>query len=467
MPGAWPLVGHFPAYARDPLGFAAAAAASGSVAGVRFGPLPALLVSDAASIEEVLVSRHRDFVKGRANQRVGVVVGQGILLSEGETWRRHRRIVQPAFQHDRVTAWGALMSDEARIAITGWRDGEVRDIHADMSALALAIVGRTVLDSAIDDADVATVQAAAATLTDHFDSRFNTLAFFVPDSLPTPGNRRMRAAVRRLDAIVYRLIAERRRSGTRGDDVISMLLDADGGSGPGSPRPGEAVQEPATRPESTSAGLSDQEIRDEVMTLFMAGHETTAVALTWTIDLLARAPDVQATLAAELVRVCGDRPPTVDDLPALHFAEAVVFEALRLYPPAYALSREAVVPTTIGGRALSAHGIAFVSLWAAHRRPTVFDEPEAFRPERWLDGLARRLPRGAYAPFAEGPRKCIGAGFAMQEMLLALAVIARDWELQPVDAERPRLRPAITLRPAGPVRVRMVRRTGVRVARAG
>jgi cytochrome P450 len=449
VPDAWPLVGHFPAYARDPLGFATAAAASGGVADVRFGPLPALLVSDASSIEEVLVGRHRDFVKGRANQRVGVVVGQGILLSEGETWRRHRRIVQPAFQHDRIAAWGPLMMDETRIALDGWRSSEVRDVSAAMSALALAIVGRTVLDSTIDDADVANVQAAAATLTDHFDSRFNTLAFFVPDWLPTPGNRRMRAAVGRLDAIVYRLIAERRQSGSRGDDVISMLLDAEGGS------------------ETTGAGLSDREIRDEVMTLFMAGHETTAVALAWTIDLLARAPDVQATLAAELGAVLGDRPLTVDDLPALPYAEAVVNEALRLYPPAYALSREAVVPTTIGGAHLPAHGIAFVSLWAAHRRSMVFEEPDAFRPQRWLDGLARRLPRGAYAPFAAGPRKCIGAGFAMQEMLLAVAGIVRDWELHPVGAERPRTRPAITLRPAGPMPVRIVRRTGARTSAAG
>jgi cytochrome P450 len=438
LPGAWPLVGHFPAYSRDPLGFVTTSTRThGGVVPIRFGPSPALLITDPAAIEEVLVSRHRDFQKGRAGQRVGVVVGEGILLSEGETWREHRRIVQPAFHHDRIKAWGEVMASETESMLAGWADGDVRDIHADMSALTLAIVGRTLLDSRIEPADVAEVQAAAATLTDHFDSRFNSLRFFLPDALPTPGNRRMRAAVGRLDRIVYRLITARRAAGTFGDDAISMLLEAS---------------------EADSHPLTDAELRDEVMTLFMAGHETTAVALSWALYLLAKSPGVEAPLAAEVADVLGGRRPSVADLPGLRLTEAVVFETLRLYPPAYALSREAISPTSIGGHALPKRGIAFISVWAAHRRPEAFDQPETFRPERWLDGLARRLARGAYLPFAEGPRKCIGAAFAMQEMVLVLAGITQRFHLRHVAGADVRPRPAVTLRPADPVRIAVSRR---------
>ena len=433
LPGAWPLVGHFPAYSRDPLGFVTTSTRThGGVVPIRFGPSPALLITDPAAIEEVLVTRHRDFHKGRAGQRVGVVVGDGILLSEGEIWREHRRIVQPSFHHDRVTAWGEIMIEATERHLATWADGDIRDVHADMSALTLAIVGRTLLDSQIGPADVEEVRSAAATLTDHFDSRFNSLRFFLPDALPTPGNRRTRAAVERLDRIVYRLIADRRATGDRGDDAISMLLEAS---------------------DAESQPLTDRELRDEVMTLFMAGHETTAVALTWCLYLLAGNPAVEAELATELADVLGGRSPSVADLPRLPFTGAVVYETLRLYPPAYALSREAITSTSIGGRPLPKGGIAFISVWGAHRRPEAFEEPEAFRPQRWLDGLARRLPRGAYIPFSEGPRKCLGAGFAMQEMTLALATIASQWDLRLADTAPVRARPAVTLRPADPVRV--------------
>jgi cytochrome P450 len=190
----------------------------------------------------------------------------------------------------------------------------------------------------------------------------------------------------------------------------------------------------------------------------MAGHETTAVALTWAIHLLARAPDVQAALATELDSALDGRSPGVADLPRLPYTEACVFEALRRYPPAYALSREAVTATSVGGCPLPRHGIAFISVWASHHDPHDFPEPDAFRPERWLDGLARRLPRGRYVPFGEGPRKCLGAGFAMQEMTLALATIVARWQLGPTDERIVPTRPAVTLRPAEVVRVRVVPR---------
>jgi cytochrome P450 len=432
-PGAVPLLGHFPAYARDPLGFVTRASTDyGGVVPFRLGPFEALLLTDPDAIDEVLVARSRDFRKSRAAGRIGVVVGNGLLLSEGDTWRAHRRLVQPAFHHDRVAAWGGMMVREADAFVSGWNDGEIRDIHRDMAALTVSIVARTVLDSRLDERDVDRVRRSIAVLTDHFDSRFNSLAFFIPDWLPTPGNIRMRLAVRRLDRIVYRLIATRRATDTHGGDAISLLLDASSGE---------------------AGTLTDRELRDEVMTLFMAGHETTAVALAWSCHLLGQSPEAAAALETELADVLGGRLPTVADLHRLQYTEAVVLEALRLYPPAYALSREAIKPTVVAGRALPKGGIAFISVWATHRRPDLFEAPSTFRPERWLDGLARRLPRGAYLPFAEGPRKCIGASFAMQEIVLVLATIARRFSLKPVGAQEIPPHPAVTLRPAVPIRL--------------
>lgn len=431
--GAVPLLGHFPAYASDPLGFVTRVSAEyGGVVPIRFGPFPALLLTDATAIDEVLVAKSRDFRKSRAANRVGVVVGEGLLLSEGETWRAHRRTVQPAFHHDRVRAWAEVMVNEAEAHVSAWDDGEVRDIHREMTDLTLSIVGRTLLDSRLDERDFEEVRDSVAILTDHFDSRFNGLAYFIPDRLPTPGNLRMRRAVRRLDRIVYRLIRTRRATVSRGGDAISMLLDASAGD---------------------ATPLTDREVRDEVMTLFMAGHETTAVALTWAIHLLSRRAEATAALESELADVLGGRLPTVDDLSRLRYTEAVVLEALRLFPPAYAISREAIRPTTVAGRALPKAGIAFISVWATHRRADIFENPSTFEPERWLEGLARRLPRGAYLPFAEGPRKCLGASFAMQEAVLVLATIARRFSFRPVDSKEVTPRPAVTLRPAEPVKL--------------
>jgi cytochrome P450 len=427
-----PLAGHFLAYGRDPLGFVVRTVQEfGGVVPIRFGPVPALLIAEPAAIEEVLVERHRDFRKSRAARRVGVVVGDGILLSEGEVWRGHRRLVQPAFHHARLASYGEVMVGETERMLAGWSGGETRDIHAEMVALTLGIVARSILDSELEASEVAEVEQAAADLTDHFESRFNSLRFFLPDLLPTPGNLRMRRAVRRLDRIIYRLIAARRANGSRGTDVISMLLDAAGPDG----------------------GMSDREVRDELMTLFLAGHETTALALTWALHLLAKQPAADAALATELSTVLDDGLPTIADVPRLPYTEAVILESLRLYPPAYAISREAVRPTTVAGRAVARGSVAFISVWAVHHDPARFDDPWSFRPERWLDGLAQHLERGAYLPFGEGPRKCVGASFAMQEAILVLATMAQRVRLENISDTAIGLRPAVTLRPAEAVSV--------------
>jgi cytochrome P450 len=440
LPKPRPFVGHFPVYGRDPLGFVTRLSREvGGVVPIRMGPFPALVITDPAAIEEVLITKNKDFRKSLATRRIGVVTGNGILVSEGETWREHRRAVQPAFHRERIEGWATVMTHEADVIAKRWQDGQTLDMHREMTELTLRIVVRTLLASDVTEQDIETVARAAAELTHHFDSRFNGLSFFIPDFVPTPNNLRMRRTVKRLDTIIYRLIAQRRAT-SGGDDIISMLLAARNDSG---------------KP------LTDREIRDEVMTLFLAGHETTALTLTWALYALARNPDAQSRLQAELEETLGDRVPTVNDIPNLRYTDAVINETLRLYPSAYAVSREAIRPTTIAGQPVSKRSLALVSIYAAHRNPERFENADEFRPERWLDGLARRLPKGAFIPFAEGPRKCIGSAFAMQEAVLVLATLAsRVRVAQQSDREIGAIA-AVTLRPAEPVRLRLTAMSAV------
>lgn len=438
IPKPRPLVGHFPAYGRDPLGFMLNAAKVGGVVPIQMGPFPAVLVTDPAAIEQVLVTNNKDFRKSLATRRVNVVTGDGILVSDGDTWRQHRRAVQPAFHSERIRAWADAMVDETKTTVDSWKDGDTLDIHKQMYELTLRIVVRTLLASDIERDEVETVGRSLAEGTQFFDSRYNGLSFFIPDFLPTPANLRVRRAVKRIDEIVYRLIADRRAHPGDGD-VISMLL---------------AARNDAGQP------LTDREIRDEVMTVFLAGHETTALALTWALYLLARNPVKQASLRQELTSVLKvGALPTLADIPRLQYTEAVVNETFRLYPPAYAVSREVIRPTEIGGHKLGKRSLALVSIYAAHRDPQRFPQPDQFQPERWLDGLGRRLPKGAFVPFAEGPRKCIGASFAMQEAVLALATICSRVQVAPTTSREPNLVTAVTLRPAEPVMLKVSRDT--------
>jgi len=441
LPKPNPIFGHFPAYGRDPLGFATRANDMGGIVPIRFGPVGGLLISDAAAIEEVLVTKNKDFRKSLATRRIGVVTGNGILVSDGDTWREHRRAVQPAFHSERIRAWADVMTQETLATVDSWQPEATLDVHQEMYELTLRIVVRTLLASDVTDEDIETVGAELAKATHHFDSRFNGIKFFIPDFMPTPGNLRTRAGVRKLDRIVYRLIAQRRTAlgaadHDAGTDVISLLLE--------------------TRKEDGTA-LTDAEIKDEVMTLFLAGHETTALALTWALYLLARNPAQQDYLRGELESVLAvGALPALADIARLPYTEAVVNETLRLYPPAYAISRDAIRPTTIAGHPLKKRDLALVSIYAAHRNATHFPEPDSFLPERWLDGLAKHLPRGAFVPFSEGPRKCIGASFAMQEAILALATIVNRASFAPTTDVEAKLIPAVTLRPAGPVMLKVV-----------
>lgn len=406
----------------------------------RFGPVAALrmpgaamiLVSDPELVEKVLTDGE-SYRKDIFMQRMGKdLLGAGLLTSDGDVWRRQRRLVQPAFHQARIAEYATVMGDCAERYVSSLEVGEERDVHADMMKLTLQVVLRTLLSMSSAHA-VEEISEAMAVITAHYDIGFQSSVRMLW-GLPMPGDRAFRRAVRRIDEIFLEIVRER-RSRARHDapaDVLDMLL--------------------AARDER-GEGISDAQLRDEVVTMFLAGHETTALALAYSFACLSWRPDAAQALSAELEAVLGGRAPVLADLPSLPYTEAVVLEAMRLYPPAWSIGREATRDTELGGYRIPKGTQVLVSQWVLHRDPDTFPEPEAFRPERWLDGLKKRLHRCAYMPFGGGPRKCIGSTFAMIEAPLLLATIARRYRLKVEEPREPlRFLLSVTLRPRGGLR---------------
>jgi cytochrome P450 len=425
-------------FRRDQLGFYEACARDyGDVVETKMGPFRMLLVYHPDAIEELLVARNRDFIKSPGVQLLRPLLGDGLLLSEGDTWLRQRRLVQPAFHRQRVAGYGEVMAALAARHAAAWSDGAVVELYGEMMAVTQAIVGKTLFDAEVSGGDAHEVAEAARVLAEDFGARLASLRL-IPDWVPTPRNLRSGRAIRRLDAMVNRIIAARRAAGEDRGDLLSLLLqaeDADDGS-----------------------RMTPRQVRDEVMTLFLAGHETTAVTLSWTWYLLAQHPEADARLAAELDEVLGGRAPTVADLPRLAYAATVVTEAMRLYPPAYGLGRQATRASELAGGPVAKGDIVVAPTWVVHRDARWFDDPEAFRPERWANDAARRLPRFAYFPFGGGPRQCIGNTFATMEATVILAAIAQRFHLALVPGQRVTPTPYITLRPEPGIRMRLERR---------
>ena len=398
--------------------------AFGDFVPIRFGPFRAHAAFGPAEIDELLTDRAADLRKSFGTRMLIPLLGNGLLTAEGDEWLRHRRLASGAFHRERIAGYGRTMSRYAEDASEAWTDGKRVDLHDEMTALTLRIVARTLFDTDVTPR-IEELARLGSEIQDFYYGRFASLRFLIPTWLPTPGNRRLARAIKRLDDVVYGIIRERRPGEDR-SDLLSMLLLAR---------------------DETGVGMSERQVRDEVMTLLLAGHETTAIALTWAFLLLDRHPHARARLRAELGQALDDRTAAPDDVPALAYTQAVINETLRLYPPAYVTGREAVRATTIGGSAIPKRHIVLISMYATHRDPRFFAEPDAFRPERWLDGLEKRLPRGAFIPFGIGSRKCVGSSFAMMEATLLLATFARRWSFELEPAEVP-THPAITLRPA-------------------
>jgi cytochrome P450 len=421
------LLGSLPEFRRDVLGYLSAWARQyGDVVPIRLPQRRLVMLSHPDLIEDVLTAHARRTTKTALLNMLRPILGDGLLLSEGDTWLRQRRLIQPAFHRQRIAAYGDVMAGYAERAMQEWKDGQTRDVHADMMAVTQAIVAKTLFDAVVSDT-AWDVGQALHVLTEDF-SRRRTRLFELPGWIPTPARRRYRAAVEQLDRIVYDIIAARRRSGEDRGDLLSILLaarDADDGS-----------------------RMTDQQVRDEIMTLFLAGHETTAVSLSWTWYLLAQHPAVEAQLVDEVRRVLAGRLPTVADLPRLRYTEMVVTESMRLYPPAFMVTRRVVEPFEVGGHRMAPDTTLVMSQWVVQRDERWFEAPEAFRPERWENDLAKRLPRYAYFPFGGGPRLCIGNTFATMEATLLLATIAQRFRftLAPRASVTPLL--SVTLRPA-------------------
>jgi cytochrome P450 len=434
--GRW-LSGNLAELRRDRLGFWTHVARTyGEVAQVRIGSRSMLLLSHPDAIEEVLVTQARHFVKHFALRLNPLVLGNGLLTSEGDFWLRQRRLIQPAFQRGRLAGFGPMIVAYTRRLLAGWNDGETRDIVPEMMRLTLEITAKALFDAEVADKARA-VGEAMQFLQENFLARFNSL-LPPPLWLPLPANLRLRRAVRRLDDILYDMIRQRRQAGGRGGDVLSLLLHA--------------------RDETDRTGMTDQQLRDEAMTLFLAGHETTALALSWAWALLGSHPEAEARLQEEMDAVLDGREPTIEDLPHLRFTEAVMLEAMRLYPPAYVIGREAAEDCEVSGYRVPRGMTVLMSQWVVHRDERFFEEAGQFLPERWLDGLAQRLPKYAYFPFGGGPRLCIGNTFAMLETVLVLATLAGQLRFRLAPGHIVAPWPTFTLRPKDGVRAVLARR---------
>lgn len=403
-------------------------------------PLPGrtvLLLNDPDLAWGLLATHARAVRKSPVLRGARRVLGDGLLTSEGDLHRRQRRLVQPQFHHERLRAAAATMVARADRAAGRWRDGQELDLHAEMTRLTLGIVASTVFDADVDrEADE--VGRAMRDVLATFDRLFSPL-LPVWERLPLPSTIRYRRGLATFDRVVGRLIAERRRGGHDGVDLLSALI----------------------RATEDGRGMGDRQVRDEAVTLFLAGHETTSNALTWTWHLLAGAPSAEEALHRELDGVLGKRTPGPEDLDVLPYTAAVLEESLRLRPPAWAIGREVVEPIDLGAVRLEPRDVAVVSPWLLHRDPRWWGEDAAaFRPGRWVRGGEDR-PRHAFLPFGAGPRMCLGEGFARLETRLVLATIARRWRFEPLPGRPVDLQPVITLRPRSGLPVRARRRRAV------
>ena len=400
-------------------------------------PLQLYFVSDPRAIEEILVKKADAFRKDRTSKLLSRVVGNGLLVNEGESWKRQRRLVQPAFHHQQLQSYAALMTGAIERARAGWRGGETRDVHADMMGVTLEIVAQSLFGADVS-AVAGDIGHVIGELMEEFGRVLGLSARFQPPAwVPTPANRRLRRSARRIDELILGIIDARKRSPEAHDDLLSLLIRARDEAG---------------------GQMTDAQVRDEAVILFLAGHETTALALTYALYLLATHPEAQARVADEIGRGLGGRSPGLADLDKLAFTEAVVLESMRLYPPAWGIGRQALVPVEIAGYSFPKGAEFVLSPWVVHRDARFFDDARAFKPERWEGDLQRRIPRFAYFPFGGGPRVCIGNRFAMMEAKLVLAGALQRFRFEPTPETQVRLFPSVTLRPRGGVRLRLVER---------
>jgi cytochrome P450 len=411
----------------------------GDVIFFRLLNVPVCLVVHPDGIEKILVKNQENFVKARDYRALRPILGNGLLTSEGEFWQSQRKLIQPAFRHENIVTYAQVMTQSTAAMLARWKPGELHDVHADMMDLTLEIVAKSLFGSDVSE-DARGIARTMTVVMELFTTQANW-AFVLPDRIPIPKSRRLRQSIKHLNDVVYKLIRDRRKAPvgddpTAGSDLLSNLL--------------------AVRDEG-GGRMTDEQLRDEIMTLFLAGHDTTANSLSWTWYLLAQNPKADAELGAELHEVLGNRAPAPADLPRLPYTEMVMKESMRLYPPAWGVGRRAIHDFELDGYRIPARTNFFLLQWVTQRDPRFFPDPERFDPERWRHDPIRtgKIPRFSYFPFGGGPRVCVGAVFAMMEATLLLATIAQKFRLTlaPHQSIEPLF--SVTLRPKNGIRMHL------------
>lgn len=414
----------------------------GDIAEMKVFGEPWFLVSHPEDIEELMVKHAR--IMGRDSYTVVLqrALGMGLLTSDGDLWKRQRKLMAQAFTPKRIKSYAEAMVRVTDRALVPLRDGTEINLHDEMSRVTLEVVAEVLFGHSVDAETIESVRHAMEVINEFYANSPEVILRF-PKWVPTPRNYRMNDAVAKIDEVIYRIIGAR-RAGEPKDDLLGTLL--------------AALDDEGT-------GMDDQQLRDEAITLFLAGHETTALAMAHTLYLLSKHPAIERELYAEVERVLGDRPPTAEDVPKLALVDRVIKESMRLYPPAWTTGREATEPLELRGYTIPKGAQILMSQWVVHRDPRFFPNPEGFDPDRWLPENASKLPRYAYFPFGGGPRVCIGNHFAMMEAALILAMVVQRYRLELLPGERLELKPSVTLRQRGSgLRVRVVERKSERRA---
>ena len=404
--------------------FSEVARTYGDLASFRFGPRRIFLASHPDLIEQVLLTDAKYYIKHFGARMYMPVLGKGLVTSEGDFWLRQRKLSQPAFLKSRVHSYAPMMGELTRKMVDNWKPGERVDIHFEFSSLTSAIALKT-LFGLDDHEDRETFVQALRGAFFVLSAKFRSLVR-VPLWVPTPRNLKLKKAIAHLDRVLDGFIQSGRARKEPGNDLLSRLIHAEDENG---------------------QKMTDRQLRDEAMTLYLAGHETTALTLSWSWLLLAQHPQVEAKLVVEWKRVLDGRTPTPEDLPNLPYTDAVLTEAMRVYPPVYLIGREATCDLELGGYRVKRGTTIFMSQWANHRDPRYFTDPEKFIPERWEDGLAKRLPKYAYYPFGGGPRVCIGNTFALMEAAILLATVGQRYKFTLAEDAVIDFNPQITLLP--------------------
>lgn len=431
-PRGLPLIGQAPSFARDPLAFLTGLAGKyGDIAYFKLGGIRVFFVNRPEYIWEILVAQRAKFEISTMRSRLELVLGKGLLTSRSDLHSRQRRLMQPVFRKSRIESYAQIMVDYAQRVRDGWRAGGEINATEEMMKLAMAIVAQSLFGHDIEE-DADAVSRNLSILLSYFTRLMSPLRLTL--MLPLPSTFRFRRAIRELDAVIYRMIEQRRRNPTDGEDLLSLLVQA--------------------KDDETHAQMTEKQLRDEIFSLLMAGHETTANALGWTLFLLAQHPEVDERLHTEVSAVIAGRARfQPSDLNCLPYARMVITEAMRLYPPGWFIGRTALEDVTIGGYTIPQGASVLFSQYVMHRDARYYQEPQRFLPERWTAPFAERLARGAFFPFSAGDRHCLGEGFAWLEALLVLATLVERWKFELTPGQDIRPSPSVALRPNTGIRM--------------